>query len=355
LVLTPSSLVNQWQEELREKFGLDFVSSNDAMFRQDHEKFWAEPFIVASISSARMARHCDAVTSRFFDLVIVDEAHHLRNPKSKTWQLVNAIQKTFFLLLTATPVQNKLEELYSLVTILRPGHLKTRKAFLEEFVTRGKPTDPRNRSKLKELLKEIMVRNTRSVTQLRLPPRFAFTTRVGSGELERAFYDGISSLVSDGARKAVSGVSIMTLRKLLEAAGSSHHAALSMLEKLRTDQDPDTKSRVEELISLGKKIGTSSKTARVLELLRSLPERKIVFVNYLATLHHLREVLDREGIAHSAVYGGLTPAQKHAAIEDFKSRVPVLIGTGIGGEGHNLQFCNIMINYDLPWNPMEIE
>ncbi|MEW6138040.1 MAG: SNF2-related protein [Thermodesulfobacteriota bacterium] len=355
LVLTPSSLVGQWQEELRDKFGLEFATSNDPLFRQDLDRFWSQPLIVASIAAARTARHFDAVTSRTYDMVIVDEAHHLRNHRTRSWQLVNAIRKTFFLLLTATPVQNRVDELFNLVTILKPGHLETRKGFLEKFVARGKPTSPRNRELLKGLLKEIMVRNTRSVTQLRLPPRFAFTTRVTATDLEQRFYDGVSALVTHAAAKANPSITRMALRKLLEAAGSSHRAALGTLEKLATVQDPEIRSRVEELLAMGAGIGTGSKTRTVLELLKSLPDRKIVFVNFLSTLHHLRDAFKQHGIRHTVLHGGLAQAEKAAAVEEFRNGVPVLLATGTGGEGYNLQFCNIMINFDLPWNPMEIE
>ena len=122
----------------------------------------------------------DTVCARSYDMLIVDEAHHLKNQTTLNWKLVNAIQKTFLLLLTATPVQNNLEELYNLVTLLKPGHLKTRKAFKEQFVARGNPTDPQNRERLRDLLKEVMVRNTRSASQINLPPRFATTAKITS-------------------------------------------------------------------------------------------------------------------------------------------------------------------------------
>ena len=196
LILTPKPLVNQWQEELKEKFELSFVSSNDLLFRQDPEGFWKEPFLMVSLQTARSKRHYEAVTRRTYDMVIVDEAHHLKNRATSNWKLVNCLLKTFILLLTATPVQNKLEELYNLVTLLKPGHLKTQKAFKEEFVTRGNPTDPRNREKLRQLLKEVMVRNTRSVAQLHLPPRFA-PGRYGSIPItKRALFTGRSVTLS---------------------------------------------------------------------------------------------------------------------------------------------------------------
>ncbi|MBF0551480.1 MAG: DEAD/DEAH box helicase family protein [Deltaproteobacteria bacterium] len=355
LILAPSSLVNQWQEEMEEKFGLAFVTSNSPLFRQDPEQFWAEPLVIVSLHLARSKHHWGAVTGRSNDMVIVDEAHHLKNQTTQGWKLVNALQKTFILLLTATPVQNKLEELYNLVTLLRPGHLKTRKAFMEEFVTRGNPTDPRNREKLRRLLQEVMVRNTRSVTQLRLPPRFALTVKVSPSSAEDAFYQGITALAAKYSRLTGSPLPGMTFRKLLEAAGSSHYAAMNMLDNLASQHRNEVGEEARQVFLLGKAIQAGSKTAKVLDLIKSMPERKIVFVNYLATLEHLRGVLKENHIRHTVFHGGLTSAQKQAAIDSFRDECQVLLTTGMGGEGHNLQFCHIMLNYDLPWNPMQIE
>lgn len=359
LVLVPSSLVHQWHEELENKFGMPFVTTNDALFKQDPDRFWQEPFILASLQTAKTKRHFDAVTSRTYDIVIVDEAHHLKNRITLNWKLVNAIQKTFLLMLTATPVQNSLEELFNLVTLLKPGHLKTQKAFKEEFVTRGNPTDPRNREKLRRLLKEVMVRNTRSVTQLRLPPRFALTVRVTPTEPEAAFYEAISRFVTEYGTKSDEGrpeLSKLTLRKLLEAAGSSHTAALRMIERISLQaKDKAAADGAAKIAELGAGIGMGGKIRKVVELLKASSEQKIIFVNYLATLDHLHQVLQEQHIAHVVFQGSMSSAQKQAAIDEFRSGRQVLLATGTGGEGHNLQFCHMMINYDLPWNPMEIE
>jgi len=124
LILAPGSLINQWKEELKSKFDLDVVASTDALFRENSEQFWQAPFLLVSLQTARSKRRMDEVCARSYDMLIVDEAHHLKNQTTMNWKLVNAIQKTFLLLLTATPVQNNLEELYNLVTLLKPGHLK---------------------------------------------------------------------------------------------------------------------------------------------------------------------------------------------------------------------------------------
>lgn len=362
LVLVPSSLVPQWHEELQNKFGVPFTTTSDALFKQDPDRFWEGPFILASIQTAKSKRHFDAVTSRSYDMLIVDEAHHLKNRSTLNWKLVNAIQKTFLLMLTATPVQNSLEELFNLVTLLKPGHLKTQKAFKEEFVTRGNPTDPRNREKLRELLKEVMVRNTRSVTQLHLPPRFALTVRVTPTEPELAFYQAISRFVTEhGSRSEIedpshAGLSKLTLRKLLQAAGSSHTAALRILERIGLqERSPHVAKALSDMASVGKQIGLGGKMRKVVELLKASPDQKILFVNSTATLEQLHQVLEEQRIPHVVFQGSLTPAQKQAAMDEFRGGRQVLLSTGTGGEGHNLQFCHMMINYDLPWNPMEIE
>jgi superfamily II DNA or RNA helicase len=356
LVLAPSSLVAQWQEELSGKFGIRFISTQDELFRQDPGRFWTEPFILASLQTARSKRHFPAVTSRAYDLVVVDEAHHLKNRATQNWKLVNAVQKTFLLMLTATPVQNSLEELYNLVTLLRPGHLKTHKAFKAEFVNRSNPTDPRNREKLRQLLKEVMVRNTRSVTQLRLPPRFALTVRLTPSPEEAAFYQAVSEVVTtQAARPDTRGGDKLAWRKLLEAAGSSPVAALRMLERLQERHSDSLGPQITELLNLGRKIRQSAKAQKVVELLKATPAQKLLFVNYLASLEYLEQVLRERRIPHVVYQGGQTPAQKQAALQTFRDGCPVLLATGTGGEGHNLQFCHVMLNYDLPWNPMEIE
>jgi SNF2 family DNA or RNA helicase len=286
---------------------------------------------------------------------VVDEAHHLKNRTTLNWKLVNAIQKTFLLMLTATPVQNSLEELFNLVTLLRPGHLKTHKAFKEEFVSRGNPTDPQNREKLRQLLKEVMVRNTRSITQLHLPPRFALTVRVTPSADEEAFYQGVSSFVAQQASGGSPSFPALTLKRLLGAAGSSHPAALRMLERLQASAAPAAVKEIGTLLALGRSIRTSGKLEKVVDLLRATKQQKIIFVNHVATLEFIQRALQDHGISHAVYHGGLNAAQKQAAIDAFRGGRSALLATGAGGEGHNLQFCQVMLNYDLPWNPMEIE
>src|SRR6266542_4256871 len=149
LVLTVPSLVDQWAEELNDKFGLETVTTNDDAARNDPQTFWRErPGVVASLHTLKQPAHLEVARQTHWDLLIVDEAHYLRNRESQAWQAVNALPRQFLLLLTATPVQNSLEELYNLVTLLQPGQLPTPKEFRARFIDPAKPHQPREPEEL---------------------------------------------------------------------------------------------------------------------------------------------------------------------------------------------------------------
>lgn len=356
LVLAPTPLVSQWREELKTKFNLEFKSTDDPGARAEGVTFWDHPHIVASINIAKSAKNFSAVTSREYDLVIVDEAHHLKNRNTVNWKLVNTLKKRFLMLLTATPVENNLMELYNLITLLKPGQLKTASAFKDEFMTRGNPTDPKNRTQLKGLLDQVMIRNTRAVSNIKIPPRFAETIRTEPTAQEIELYDRVSGLILDinqshGAKKK------MILKHLLAEAGSSPAAVEKTLSGLleKRELTIDQENEIRAVRSLCRSMGDTGKNAMALKLIRASKDKVIIFVKYRATLDHLSDTLSWHGISHSLFHGQLPNAKKDVEIAKFKADHQVLLSTELGGEGRNLQFCHQIINYDLPWNPMRIE
>ncbi|MDP2646432.1 MAG: SNF2-related protein, partial [Desulfobacterales bacterium] len=356
LILTPSTLVSQWQDELQAKFGLDFPSTDDADFHKKGIQFWQAPYILASINQAKSKRNIAAVIEREYDLVIVDEAHHLKNRNTLNWKLVNSLKKRFLLLLTATPVENNLMELYNLITLLKPGQLKTASAFRNEFMTRGDPTGPQNRSRLKELLGQVMIRNTRALAKVGIPPRFAQTIRVKPGANETALYTRITDLVHHINATDRNGNKLL-LKNLLAEAGSSPLAVELTLQRLLAGRDFlwDHEKEIRAIHNLCRTMGDTEKNKVLFNLIRSTNGKKLVFVNYLGTLDHLSTFLSWNDIAHAVFHGRLNNQQKDEAIRSFREEKDILVTTEIGGEGRNLQFCHQMINYDLPWNPMKIE
>src|SRR6516165_12150233 len=350
LVLTPASLVGQWREELQTKFDIACATTHDAQLRSDPEGFWNEKRLIASLALARRSEHAAHIAGRSFDLVIVDEAHHLRDRASQSYRLVDALNKRFLLLLSATPVQNDLTELYNILTLLKPGIFKTPKEFRAAYVTPGKPHQPANPERLRELMRGAMVRNTRAVVALKLPRRHAATIRVDGAETERAAYH---ELAAASRRLAAEGANRLALQHLLGAAGSSPAAAAGAVRRFSGRHvDAAWQALAQSVAS----VGTSGKEAALIDLLRRNPdEKKLVFVHYRDTLEHLAGRLAREGFAFARFEGGLSGRAKDAAVAAFRDQVPVLLCTESGGEGRNIQFCNTLINFDVPWNPMAIE
>ena len=418
LILVPPALVNQWREELSTKFGLDFATAESG--RNIPDGFWRDTDrVLASLSLAKSARHFDAVSACSWDLVVVDEAHHCRNRTTRNWQLVNALKRKRMLLLTATPVQNDLMELYNLLTLLEPGHLKTETNFRKNYVRRGNPRDPRNRERLRELLSQVMIRNTRSLVTVALPPRYAQTFVIDPDGQETRLYqmldtylrrrtDGGSSVggvtnavesegaplaADDGGRDGPTQLDLFAdptaeqrsdrpqvrdaprgdvpdagtppelsrrrITSLLMAAGS-HPAALAAPLAELADKD----DRVRAILELahqttagdGSHTLHTAKEAKLVELLKAnLQGKALVFANFTATLDRLASVLTDAGIPFSVFTGRQTAVEKAHAVELLAGRVPVMLCSEIGGEGHNLQFANTLINFDLPWNPMLIE
>jgi SNF2 family DNA or RNA helicase len=356
LILTPTSLVGQWKEELLEKFGLDFPSTDDPDCRTNRNRFWQAPFILASINLAKSKKNFALVSEREYDMVIVDEAHHLKNRSTLNWKLINTLKKRFLLLLTATPVENNLMELYNLITLLKPGQLKTASEFRKEFMTRGDPTDPRNRSRLKALLGEVMIRNTRAIAKIGLPPRFAHTIRVDPSRSEKELYERITGLVQD--INATDGTSRkLLLKNLLAEAGSSPQAVNMTLSRMLGKKDLllHHQKEIQAINNLCRSMDDTRKNRVLLKLLRSSSEKKIIFVKYLGTLDHLSDFLSWNKIPHALFHGRMDNRRKDEQIKKFEEETDILLTTEIGGEGRNLQFCHQMINYDLPWNPMKIE
>jgi SNF2 family DNA or RNA helicase len=345
LILTPSALVSQWKEEMSTKFGIEFMTTDDVEVSDDPERFWNEKYLIASLNLAKSRRNMPVVTEHFYDLVVVDEAHHLKNRTTLAWKLINQIQKRFILLLSATPLQNNLIELFNLITLLKPGQFKTEKLFKQEYLMKGNLKKPSSREKMRELLRDVMIRNTRSVIDLKLPRRFATTLRIEPAEAEKKIYQGLNNYL----RK--DGLNRLTLNLLLREAGSSPFALKESL--LQVPGEDGEKQRIIEWVD---SLGEVSKGKVLLDLVRKNPkEKKVIFTQYVKSLEYITDLFNRNGIRHVIFKGALTTREKNAAIEQFRNEAPVLVSTESGGEGRNLQFCNTMINFDLPWNPMRIE
>jgi SNF2 family DNA or RNA helicase len=353
LVLVPASLTNQWREELATKFGLEFAIAGRRGDWADHA------FLICSLDTAKTARNRNRLLENWFDLVIVDEAHRLRNHQTLAWKFVAALNSKYLLLLTATPVQNDLRELYNLINLLRPGTLGTYRSFRRRYMVRGDKRLPKNTAELSELLKTVMIRTTRAKTNIRFPKRFVNILPFQLTPEERALYDAVTLFVrdrftdSDRTQFLKWHFVSMVLQKEI---GSSTPAAQHTLHRAR--QDPRYRNHREELDrlhDLSRAVHTHAKLEGLLELIPRIEDKAIVFTQFKSTMEFLSARLREAGYTTSIFHGGMSTDEKDNAIRAFRRRTQFLVSTEAGGEGRNLHFSRTVVNYDLPWNPMKVE
>ncbi len=346
LVITPAGLVEQWRDELERKFGLPtaILSGNDAI----PDGRGNQPVLLASLAAARRDPLKTRLTATGWDLVIADEAHRLRSTRSASGRLVRALSSRFLLLLTATPVENRLQDLYEMISLVAPGLLGTPSQFRTRHAAPGGDVrSPRNLTELRARTRQVMVRHRRSEVALRLPQRLAETVLVTPDTDERDMYAELAERIRIEAKEAPAGRR-MALRSVARLAGSTPAAAAPTLRKLGWT---DLAAAAEAIINPAKVRLLTTKLGEH----AARGEKVLVFTAFRQTLDAVAASTRAAGIDAAAYHGSLRRADKELAIGAFRDDKPVLLSTESAGEGRNLQFCHVMINLDLPWNPMQIE
>ena len=369
LILVPPSLVDQWVAELREKFELDFKIVED-------ENSWSffsdsgDKFIIASIDRVKIFdrkkgdfRHSEAHKIPW-DLLIVDEAHKLKSRGTVRWKFVDRLQKKRFLILTATPFQNDLIELYNLLNLLKRGHLGTIKEFRKKFLNRGNKRYPLNPKDLRRKLEEIMVRRRRTQTGINYKKRIPKIISVTLTDKEKEIYDATCDLLKTQYFSA-SGDSIngkLIVFAILPKMTSSSKSAQESLKRIVDDPKyhDNTKEIASRILKEYNSIGVDSKMKKLVSLIEKIkqndPRDKIlIYTRHPTTLNYIIENLKHLNLKILPFIGGLDREEKSEIVKQFKSDADILISTDTGAEGLNFQFCRNLINYDLPWNPMSVE
>jgi ERCC4-related helicase len=453
LLIVPASLRKQWATELQEKFSLpSFIL--DAKRIKDFQKEGitnpigrGEGIIIISYEYA--ARIADTLRRTAWSLVVFDEAHKLRNvyksaENSRASVLRKALDGRQKLLLTATPLQNNLMELYGLVSIIDETYFGSEQAFRSEFAGReGLASQALLAKRLEPICKRTLRRQVQQAGLInytnRLPKTFDFTP----GLLETDLYEKVSAYLQDPSTIALgqNGRHLVTLmlRKIL---GSSSFAVMQTLDKMvrrleakrvvgsetlddldnisdqaeewreaysgsETDAIEDDSEdaervdpaqleaeiqRLKQYRDLAASISDNAKGKALLDCLPNVLQeivskggqrKAVIFTESVRTQTYLRDLLERNGFEGQTVVlnGSNSDAdskalylhwlQKHAGtdvvsrsksadmkasiVEAFRNDRKILIATESGAEGINLQFCSLLINYDLPWNPQRVE
>ena len=447
LVICPANLRKQWASELQEKFYLPSVimetqSFNAAIENDNLNPFDTEQIIICSLQFAKTKAAYIKRTD--WDLVIVDEAHRLRNvykPQNKTANAIkSAIESRKKILMTATPLQNSILELYGLVSIIDNYVFGDIKSFKSQF---GHTLTQEEYAELRKRLQPVCKRTLRRqvLEYIKYTKRIAIVEEFFPTEDEQRLYDMVTKYLSEPRLYALpnSQRQLMTLilRKLLASSTYAIYGTFcSLINRLQTilakndyafpdnavieeyEEDNDEwvdreeiagedirelhpadiegiKKELHELETfrvLAAKIKKNSKAEHLFialdkgfEQLKRLgaAQKALIFTESKRTQEYLYELLEKRGYKgqvvrfngtntdkeSTAIYNewinqhkgsskitGSPTADRRAAIVDyFRNEATIMIATEAAAEGINLQFCSLIVNYDMPWNPQRIE
>jgi len=443
LIVAPGSLVEQWQDELAEKFGIDFelMSRSAVEASRSGNPFLEKNLLVARVDQLARAEDLQAkLAVTDWDLVIVDEAHKMaahrygtKLNKTKRFQLGELLRERtrHLLLLTATPHNGKNEDFLAFMTLLDP----------ERFAGRLRNNEMPDVS---DLMRRLVKENLRTFEGKRLfPKRYATSLKFELSELEQELYEAVTDYVRNGMNRAdrmrkegdkrkgiIIGFALAGLqRRLASSPAAIYHSLRRRRERLakqaaqlrdlaaRGEAIPaielpkgvrfadleefdfddyedneledledvvidagtaaETAEQLEtEVIELGRLVelahrvrnsGVDTKWIKLRELLRhenfrnsEKPRKLIVFSEHKDTLTYVAERIAAElgrPEAVATIHGGIKRHDRREIQDRFRvdPTVRILVATDAAGEGVNLQAANMMVNYDLPWNPNRIE
>jgi SNF2 family DNA or RNA helicase len=355
LILVPAPLTTQWQAELDTKFGEQVVvgdRSRDPAFRgwEAHDR------MVVSLDTAKLPQHAEMLSALDWDLVIVDEAHRLKNPQTTAYRFVQGLRSRFKLFLSATPIQNSLFELFHLVNLLSEGAMGTLDAFKGRFIEDARGRVLRDAEGLSALLRRVMVRHRRSEVGLRFVERRVETFRLMPTPAELDLHDDVIRYLGramNGSEPA--GMKALAFIRLSRMLSSSPRALAATLETMARGTTMEDAAELRELARRARGVPGSTKLEALCAVIAQADERVLVFTSFRETIAHLEAHLGEHGVRTLTFHGGLTQREKDAVIARFRAEGGVLLCTDAGSEGVNLQFCHTLVNFDLPWNPMRVE
>ncbi len=419
LIVVPGHLKDQWRRELKERFEENFIIMERGFLdSQPGENLWArESHLITSIDFAKRDDVMPSIASARFDLVIVDEAHKMaayrygdKLDKTSRYRLGETLSgiSTHLLFLTATPHKGDPENFRLFLDLLEPGFFANSEMLRESIAARDNPLFIR---RVKEDLKDF---EGKPLFLPRHVQTLSFDLGIDSPQ-EKELYNQLSEYVNSQYNRALTkdkknnvafalvilqrrlASSTYALRKSLERRKARLSELLASAEEKKptetnidfeTIEDLSEKERwekeeiwetlsvaenreelrreiatLETLEEMARAIIENETEIKVRELKNTLDkleqdfpgEKVLIFTESRDTLEYLQKKSTGWGYTVTVIHGGLTPEERIAAESEFKNRTQILIATEAAGEGINLQFCHLMINYDLPWNPNRLE
>ena len=347
LIVTPASLQGEWEEQIRRFTRLPYQTLEGSRVQRlaayDHA---TAPFFTVANYEAMLTDVLEVNERLRPDVVILDEAQRIKNWNTKTAMAVKRLRSRYAWVLTGTPIENRIDELYSLVSFLDPtvfGPLFRFNREFYEFDERGRPRGYRNLDELRRRIRPLLLRRRKADVETELPNRVERTFLVGLSDGQRMAYQAHEGIVQ---RLLVAN----RRRPLGEPQRERLMRELNMMRMICDTNyilNPADKTcpKVEEL-------------ARILSECMGNPQVKVlIFSEWERMLELVGGLCRRLRIDFATHTGGISSSQRRQEIQRFREDPDcrVLLSTDTGGVGLNLQNASIVINCDQPWNPARLE
>ncbi len=369
LIVCPKLIMPQWKEELEGKFNIasEIAIGKDLILASPPDGRGA---VITTYASARI--HLDAIVDNGFELLVLDEAHKLRNLHG-TDQAPQVAQKfrtvlsnrvfKYVLMLTATPIQNRLWDIYSLIDLLTiaRGHenpfgsagMFTRR-FIADNKQHARHLRPEKKDEFRSIVYSHMSRTRRGDAKLYFPDRKVQLHRVKPTDAELELIKLIS--------KPIQKLNRLAQISIAQALMSSPHALAAQLENMARNQTVPSSlaTQVRAIAENGKVTAKQAGLEALADQLKAENPsgwRMVVFTTRRETQTSIEAFLSARGIA-CGVINGDSGSKNQSTVTQFRKDPPdinVIVSTEAGSEGVNLQVANVIVNYDLPWNPMIVE
>lgn len=341
MVVCPTSLVYNWVEEVGKfnpKLKILAVDGTPAQRKKLIDGIKKHHVVVTSYSL--LQKDIEHYKNVSFAYTILDEAQHIKNRGTRNAKSVKMIQASHKLILTGTPIENSLDELWSLFDFLMPGLLSTYDRFIEKYVRNNNPSGGNCLDSLRAKVTPFILRRMKKDVLEELPPVAELTYHCHLSEIQKELYrsyaksarEELSQLVK---KEGFDRVQIHVLATLTRLKQICCHPAIFAKEK------PE--------------LGDSSKYDMLIELLQTLIEgrhKTVIFSQYTRMLHIMRDDLANRGIEFSYLDG--SSKNRLSIVKEFNENesIPVfLISLKAGGSGLNLTSADTVIHYDMWWNP----
>lgn len=345
LIVCPTSLKYQWKKEIERFTGCQSVVIEGNHLRRkkmyDDSTFYKIVSYNSICNDVKILRHMST------DFMIMDEAQRLKNWNTQVAQAMRRIHADYMVVLSGTPLENKLQELYSIVQIVNPFLLGPLHEFIADTTVlspSGQIIGYKNLNEIGERLKGVMIRRRKSDVKLQLPSRMDSIRFVPMTKEQAGMHDEFHSVVSQIVTK---------WNKTHFLSEKDRKRLLLLLSQMRMvcdstfilDQRSRHDTKIDELMHM------------VEDMIENGDDKMVVFSQWERMTRLVCQELEKRGIMYANLNGSVPSEKRKQLMDDFTSNPDcrIFVSTDAGSTGLNLQVASVLVNLDLPWNPAVLE